>query len=167
MDQNDNELRIDYEADVDCFAGELNGMPSGVAGFAFERTDLAEVRRRVEESAEAVGISSLDVAAVVVAASELAANSIAHGGGAGTLRIWIESGKLLIEIKDGGRIGKPLVGRLRPTTTQEGGQRFYFRQFRHVSQSATCLAMSVTRCGEAGGRDARRGSGGSAASWRG
>jgi anti-sigma regulatory factor (Ser/Thr protein kinase) len=112
----------DYESHVDCFAGELNGRPAGSAGFAFERADLAEVRRRVEESAESLGISSLDVAALVVAASELAANSIAHGGGAGILRIWTEPKKLLIEIRDGGRIVEPLVGRLRPTTTQEGGR---------------------------------------------
>jgi len=112
----------DYEADGDCFAGELNGRPAGTAGFIFERTDLAEVRRQVEESAEAVGVPPLDVAALVVAASELAANSVAHGGGVGTLRIWTEPGKLLIEVQDGGRIEEPLVGRMRPTMTQEGGR---------------------------------------------
>jgi anti-sigma regulatory factor (Ser/Thr protein kinase) len=117
-----SEPSADFEAHVDCYAGELSDRPSGTAGFEFGRADLAEVRRRVEESAEAVGISSLDVAALVVAASELAANSVAHGGGAGTLRIWTEPGKLLIEIHDGGRIEEPLVGRLHPTTTQRGGR---------------------------------------------
>jgi anti-sigma regulatory factor (Ser/Thr protein kinase) len=117
-----SEPSADFEAHVDCYAGKLPGRPSGAAGFEFGRADLAEVRRRVEESAEAVGISSLDVAALVVAASELAANSVAHGGGFGTLRIWTEPKRLLIEIQDGGRIEEPLVGRLRPTTTQQGGR---------------------------------------------
>jgi anti-sigma regulatory factor (Ser/Thr protein kinase) len=111
-----------YEVAADHFAGELPDRPAGVAGFPFERPDLAEVRRRVEEAAESVGVPSLDVAALVVAASELAANSVAHGGGIGMLRIWTEPGKLVIEVQDGGWIVDPLVGRLRPTRTQEGGR---------------------------------------------
>jgi len=117
-----SEPSADYELAADHFAGELPDRPPGIAGFPFERPDLAEVRRRVEEAAESVGVPSLDVAAVVVAASELAANSVAHGGGAGMLRIWTEPGALLIEIQDGGWIVDPLVGRLRPTMTQEGGR---------------------------------------------
>lgn len=117
-----SERSADYEVAANHFAGELPDRPAAVAGFPFERTDLAEVRRRVEEAAEAVGVPSLDVAALVVAASELAANSVAHGGGAGILRIWTEPGKLSIEIQDGGWIVDPLVGRLRPTMTQEGGR---------------------------------------------
>jgi anti-sigma regulatory factor (Ser/Thr protein kinase) len=107
---------------LDHFAGELPNRPPTAAGFEFELADLAEVRRRVEESAEAVGISELDAAALVVAASELAANSVAHGGGAGVLRIWTEPGNLLIEIQDGGQIEEPLVGRVRPSATQRGGR---------------------------------------------
>jgi anti-sigma regulatory factor (Ser/Thr protein kinase) len=116
------EVSDGYEPDVDHFAGELPPRPAGAAGFHFERADLGEVRRRVEESAESVGIPHLDVAALVVAASELAANSVAHGGGAGTLRIWTEPQKLVVEVQDGGWIVDPLVGRLRPTLTQRGGR---------------------------------------------
>jgi anti-sigma regulatory factor (Ser/Thr protein kinase) len=117
-----SEASAHFEAALDCYAGELRRGPAAVAGFEFGRADLAEVRRRVEESAEAVGISPLDVAALVVAASELAANSVAHGGGCGTLRIWTEPGRLLIEIQDGGRIENQLAGRVRPLTTQQGGR---------------------------------------------
>jgi anti-sigma regulatory factor (Ser/Thr protein kinase) len=56
----------------------------------------------------------------VIAASELAANSVAHGGG--TLRTWQDDGRLLVEFEDGGAIAKPLAGRLRPEPTQEGGR---------------------------------------------
>lgn len=117
-----SEPSADFEAALDCYAGDLPRGPAPVAGFEFGRTELAEVRRRVEESAEAVGIFPLDVAALVVAASELAANSVAHGGGYGTLRIWTEPGRLLIEIQDGGKIEEPLAGRVRPLTTQQGGR---------------------------------------------
>ncbi len=106
----------------DFFAGELNGRPPGTAGFEFDRHDLAEVRRRVEESAEAAGVPPLQASDLVVAASELAANSVAHGGGAGTLRVWTEGSSLVVEFQDGGTIENPLVGQVRPTITQEGGR---------------------------------------------
>jgi anti-sigma regulatory factor (Ser/Thr protein kinase) len=106
----------------DFFAGELNGRPRGTAGFEFDRHDLAEVRRRVEESADAAGVSPAQTSDLVVAASELAANSVAHGGGAGTLRVWTEGSSLIVEFQDGGTIENPLVGQVRPTITQEGGR---------------------------------------------
>lgn len=104
------------------FAGELNGRPRGTAGFEFDRHDLAEVRRRVEESADAAGVPPARASDLVVAASELAANSVAHGGGAGTLRLWTEGSSLVVEFQDGGTIEDPLVGQVRPTITQEGGR---------------------------------------------
>jgi anti-sigma regulatory factor (Ser/Thr protein kinase) len=107
---------------ADFFAGELDGRPPGTAGFSFDRRDLAEVRRRVEESADAAGVPSAQGRDLVLAASELAANSIAHGGGVGTLRVWTEGPSLVIEFQDGGLIEDPLVGCVRPTITQEGGR---------------------------------------------
>jgi anti-sigma regulatory factor (Ser/Thr protein kinase) len=62
------------------------------------------------------------VADLITAASELAANSVMHGGGSGTLRLWRENGSLLAEVEDRGRIEEPLVGRLRPGLAQEGGR---------------------------------------------
>jgi anti-sigma regulatory factor (Ser/Thr protein kinase) len=59
---------------------------------------------------------------LVIAASELAANSVMHGGGSGTLRLWRENGSLLAEVEDRGQIEEPLVGRLRPGIAQEGGR---------------------------------------------
>jgi anti-sigma regulatory factor (Ser/Thr protein kinase) len=64
----------------------------------------------------------LGVADLVTATSELAANSVMHGGGSGTLRLWRENGTLLAEVEDRGRIEEPLVGRLRPGIAQEGGR---------------------------------------------
>ena len=106
----------------DCFAGELSCSPSGAPAFEFDRTGLADVRRRVERVAAGAGMSAGDVADLVVSASELAANSIVHGGGSGTLRIWREARRLVVEVEDGGLIEEPLVGRLRPEPTQRGGR---------------------------------------------
>jgi anti-sigma regulatory factor (Ser/Thr protein kinase) len=112
----------EYVAGRDCFAGELDRQPAGTETFGFDRGTLAEVRRRVERAAERAGLPAQNAADLVIAASELAANSVAHGGGSGTLRTWQDAGRLLVELEDGGSIEEPLVGRLRPEPTQEGGR---------------------------------------------
>lgn len=111
-----------YEPVADLLDLKLSSRPPGAAGFEFDGADLAEVRRRVEESGEAVGVSSATNADLVLAASELAANSVAHGGGAGTLRLWAEDSVLVVEFHDGGWLADPMVGRVRPSLTQEGGR---------------------------------------------
>jgi len=112
----------EYVAESDCFAGVLSGHPADTDDFEFDRSGLSDVRRRVERAAEDAGFPLGDSADLVVAANELAANSVAHGGGTGTLRIWRESGRLVVEFQDAGTIEEPLVGRLRPEPTQEGGR---------------------------------------------
>jgi anti-sigma regulatory factor (Ser/Thr protein kinase) len=111
-----------FEPEPDCFAGELPPPASRPEEVAFDLTELAEVRHRVAAAAEAAGMDPLAVADLVTATSELAANSVMHGGGTGRLRLWHEEGRLLAEVEDGGRIEEPLVGRLRPDVSQEGGR---------------------------------------------
>jgi anti-sigma regulatory factor (Ser/Thr protein kinase) len=111
-----------FEPEPDCFAGELPPPAAEPETIAFGLTELSEVRRRVAAAAERAGMDPLGVSDLVIAASELAANSVMHGGGNGTLRIWRENGSLLTEVEDRGRIEEPLVGRLRPGIAQEGGR---------------------------------------------
>ncbi|HUC06603.1 MAG TPA: sensor histidine kinase [Solirubrobacterales bacterium] len=111
-----------YLAETDCFGGELPRHAVDADLLAYDRSRLSAVRRHVERAAKGAGISPQGTADLVVAASELAANSVAHGGGAGTLRSWRQGNRLLIEFEDRGRIAEPLAGRERPTLTQEGGR---------------------------------------------
>jgi anti-sigma regulatory factor (Ser/Thr protein kinase) len=48
-------------------------------------------------------------------------NSVQHGGGHGTLRLWIERG-VVCEVRDGGRLSDPMLGRRRPGTEAAGGR---------------------------------------------
>ncbi|MFL5818515.1 MAG: anti-sigma factor RsbA family regulatory protein [Conexibacter sp.] len=57
---------------------------------------------------------------LVLAISELATNTIRHGGGAGMLTIWETSSALVCEVTDAGRIDHPLAGRELPTPGQVG-----------------------------------------------
>lgn len=111
-----------FEADPDCLAGELPPPQSRPEVLSFGLDELGEVRRRVAGAAERSGLDPRGVADLVTAASELAANSVVHGGGNGTLRLWSEGDELLTEVEDGGLIEEPLVGRLRPALSQEGGR---------------------------------------------
>lgn len=112
----------DYLAECDCLAGALPDPPEAAEAFVFDRNKLFSVRRWVERVAEEAGIARQQAADLVGAASELAANSVAHGGGVGTVRAWREPGCLLIEFEDQGTIDEPLVGRLRPDIAQERGR---------------------------------------------
>lgn len=111
-----------FDPQPDTLGGELPAPAATVSTLRFGLTELGEVRRRVSGAGERAGMDPRAIADLVTAASELAANSVMHGGGTGTLRLWRENGSLLAEVEDAGRIDEPLVGRLRPGITQEGGR---------------------------------------------
>lgn len=111
-----------FDADPDCLAGRLPPPAVRPETLSFGLTELSEVRRRVTAGGERAGLGPRAVADLVTATSELAANSVMHGGGTGTLRLWRENGSLIAEVEDKGRIEEPLVGRLRPAIRKEGGR---------------------------------------------
>jgi anti-sigma regulatory factor (Ser/Thr protein kinase) len=111
-----------FDPEPDTLGGEPPAPEATVSVLRFGLTELAEVRRRVTAAGERAGMDPGAIADLVTAASELAANSVVHGGGSGTLRLWRENGNLLAEVEDTGWIDEPLVGRLRPGITQEGGR---------------------------------------------
>lgn len=131
-----------FEADPDCFAGELPPPAAEAEVVPFGLAGLSEVRHRVASAAERAGMGPLGISDLVTATSELAANSVMHGGGSGTLRLWQEDGRLLVEVEDRGRIEEPLVGRLRPGITQEGGRGLWLA-------NQLCDLVQI-RSGEAG-----------------
>jgi anti-sigma regulatory factor (Ser/Thr protein kinase) len=111
-----------FERDFDCFAGALAAPAGAPESLEFGLAGLGEVRRRVAAAAERAGLGLEEVADLVTATSELAANSVMHGGGQGTLRLWQADERLLAEVEDRGLIEEPLVGRIRPDVHQEGGR---------------------------------------------
>ncbi len=111
-----------YLPECDCYGGKLPRHPADAEVFPYDRARLAAVRKRVRQAAGEAGIGSRRAADLVAAASELAANSVAHGGGAGTMYVWREGEQLLIDFEDRGTIEEPLAGRLHPATDQRGGR---------------------------------------------
>jgi anti-sigma regulatory factor (Ser/Thr protein kinase) len=85
--------------------------------------DLAAVRHLVSLHALAAGLSRARTDDLLIAVGELAANTLVHGGGRGTLALWATVGEVTCEVRDAGHITDPLVGRLRPGPAAAGGGR--------------------------------------------
>jgi anti-sigma regulatory factor (Ser/Thr protein kinase) len=103
------------------FADALPEPAAVIAELEFGRDDLASVRRATEEIAAAAGLDSTRAGDLMLAANEIATNSVLYGGGRGRLRLWGERGALMCEVRDGGFIDQPLAGRQRPPAASIGG----------------------------------------------
>ena len=98
---------------------EPNAVP---ATLAFGANGLPSVRRLVSREAAAAGFTTRPIAELVFAVNEVATNSVRHGGGSGTLRIWRDGRVLVCEVRDGGHLDDPLADRRRPAPAQDGGR---------------------------------------------
>jgi anti-sigma regulatory factor (Ser/Thr protein kinase) len=99
--------------------------PLRASRLEFGLDDLHDLRAQVAATATAVGLSPARVSDLVAAASELAANSVLHGGGRGLATIWGEDHAVFVEVADAGRITDPDVGTRRPDPKVEHGRGLY------------------------------------------
>ena len=104
------------------FQGPLDPAPRDAASLTFGRADMRRVRLFTGEHAGAAGLDDARRADVVLAVNELAANSVRHARGQGTVRCWRGPGALVYEVADRGRIDEPLTGRVRPGSEQLSGR---------------------------------------------
>jgi anti-sigma regulatory factor (Ser/Thr protein kinase) len=111
--------------DLEAFAARLPAPTGSVLRGVFGPDDVPATRRTVAQYASSCGLSPERVEVLELAASELATNSVRHGGGTGTLALWLEPGAVVVEFTDAGRIHDPMAGRRRPTLDQEGGRGLY------------------------------------------
>ena len=88
---------------------------------AFVEADLPALRDRVASSAAGAGLDRERLPDFVLAAHELAANSVMHAGGAGLLRLWAAGGELVCEVSDHGVLPDPEIGSRRPNLSASGG----------------------------------------------
>lgn len=131
-----------FDPAPDTFAGQLPPPTATPEIFEFDVAGLGEARRLVSTAAAREGMDDVAIADLVTATSELAANSVMHGGGTGSLRLWREDGRLIVEVEDGGLIEEQLVGRVRPDVSQEGGRGLWLA-------NALCDLVQI-RSGETG-----------------
>ncbi|HXZ73996.1 MAG TPA: sensor histidine kinase [Streptosporangiaceae bacterium] len=94
--------------------------PSAAAEFIAYRTHLSPARALVDRFAEAAGLPTDRRADLVLAVSELAANTLAHTAGGGTAHIWVSGHEIICQVHDGGWITDPMAGRRRPPPDSDG-----------------------------------------------
>ena len=100
----------------------LGDPPARAAVLAY-RNDLARVRAFITGHADRAGLPDRRVRDLVIAVGELAANTLAHTSGPGTLAIWATSREVICQVRDSGHIDDPVTGRLRPDPADLGGGR--------------------------------------------
>lgn len=96
--------------------------PANTPALAFDASGLTAVRALVHDLGAKARLGATRVADLVLAADEVATNSIRHGGGRGTLRVWLDDRAVVCDVRDTGRLHDPMVGRRRPRPDQIGGR---------------------------------------------
>jgi anti-sigma regulatory factor (Ser/Thr protein kinase) len=90
----------------------LPAPPASAESLAYD-TNLAPVRRMVERHAHGSTLAPDRAADLVLAASEVAANTLDHTGSGGTFQVWRNRDEILCQAHDQGWITDPLAGRVR------------------------------------------------------
>jgi anti-sigma regulatory factor (Ser/Thr protein kinase) len=86
--------------------------PAGAEALAYEK-DLTPVRRLVAGHARRAGLDAERTVDLVLAANEIAANTISHTTGSGVLHVWDTPEEIVCQAHDQGEITDPLAGRVR------------------------------------------------------
>ncbi|HEV3170935.1 MAG TPA: sensor histidine kinase [Actinocrinis sp.] len=88
---------------------------------AFGLDQLPQLRQDLAACAAVSGLGRQRTQDLVLVASELAANSIRHGGGRGVLRLWRDGSHVVCEVRDRGLVTDALIGRRHPDLVNDLG----------------------------------------------
>jgi anti-sigma regulatory factor (Ser/Thr protein kinase) len=103
-------------------AGTLSTPPDDAEVLRY-RANLAEVRKVTAARALRAGLSPGRANDLVIAVAELAANTLIHTSGPGTLTIWVTDEEVICQVQDQGQITDPQAGMVRPAPDAPGGGR--------------------------------------------
>jgi anti-sigma regulatory factor (Ser/Thr protein kinase) len=128
------------------FSEPLPAPPASVQELEFDAGTLRSLREVVTTRATEAGLNEARANDLVLAVNEVATNSVRHGGGTGTLRVWRGTRWLVCEIEDSGVIGDPLAGREEPRGEQHSGRGLWIaNQLCDLVQVRSYATRSVVR----------------------
>jgi len=96
--------------------------PAGTRTFTVEAASVVAARHLVSARAHSLGLSPSRTSDFTLAAHEVIANSLRHGGGRAEVSVWAEEGEMLCEVRDQGRFRDALAGLRRPVADGSGGR---------------------------------------------
>jgi len=106
--------------------------PDDVLHLDVDVDSLYPMRAAVAAHASKLGLTEPKLANLLVVATELAANTIRHGGGNGTLRLWSDGDAIHCQVSDDGPgiIDPDIVGTKPVALNSDGGRGLWLsRQF--------------------------------------
>lgn len=101
----------------------LDPVPGTAAELAFD--ELGAIRPFVQRHADAAGLHPARIRQLQLAANEVCTNTLRHGAGRGTLRVWQAGTELICQVDDTGTVSDPLAGRWLPPATAESGRGLF------------------------------------------
>jgi anti-sigma regulatory factor (Ser/Thr protein kinase) len=104
--------------------------------------DLRPVRALVAAAGRRAGLDPSRCTDLVIAASEIAANTLRHTSGTGVIRLWSADDEVLCQVEDSGYIADPLAGHRRPASNRPGGQGLWL-----VNQLCDLTEISTSELG--------------------
>ncbi|MET8984900.1 anti-sigma factor RsbA family regulatory protein [Nonomuraea wenchangensis] len=96
--------------------------PGECVSLRFDGDNLSAARRLATRQAALLGFAGDRLDDIQLVVAELGANSLDHGGGSGTIRVWATADRLVCEVSDRGHIRDPLAGRI-PVDPRVPGSR--------------------------------------------
>lgn len=123
--------------------------------------DLGPARSAATQYAQRVGLSTDGLADLRLIVTELATNSLHHGGGSCRLALWQHEGHIVCEASDKGRLDDPLAGRRPPPHGASGRGLFLVNTVAdlvriHTTGSGTTIQAYLRLSRPAGSGDHRR-----------
>ncbi|MGW0842308.1 anti-sigma factor RsbA family regulatory protein [Streptomyces sp. NPDC002787] len=125
--------------------------PPGALSLSFDAEALPQARSFAVREAQQLGLAGERLQDLTLAVAELTTNSVVHGGGSGTLRIWAEGEQIVCEVHDRGRLTDPLAGRRPPTRDQLGGRGLMLVHYiadlvrLHTAEDGTTIRFYLSR----------------------
>jgi anti-sigma regulatory factor (Ser/Thr protein kinase) len=96
--------------------------PSRASAFEFDAERLPAARDFAVARAGRLGLVGERLGDFTLAVAELTTNSVVHGGGSGTVRVWSQGRQVWCEVTDSGQLSDPMAGRRPATRDQPGGR---------------------------------------------
>lgn len=118
--------------------------PATAETLSYER-DLRPLRRLVASYAQRAGLPGERASNLVLAASEIAANTLRHTNGGGTLHVWHTADEILCQVRDQGWITDPLAGRTRRPPDSRGHGLWVVNQMCDLAELRTGQAGTTIR----------------------
>ena len=100
----------------------LSAPPRDASALTF-RGDQVEVRRFAAAEARGSGLPADRITDLLIAVSELAANTLVHTSSTGTLTIWTTDQEIVCQVSDSGQIADPLAGTICPDPSAMSSRR--------------------------------------------